>query len=475
MITLTQYPTTPALSREPILVGLKGNKMYESLGSYAFLHLYINIGATIVAGDNFTLNYLDKSLLFMFVNTPDDSGTQYAVPPGGTITQPWTDNFLTEMQNNYYMMNDWTRSGYTFTFFQKTAINLTVENNIVSNSFGFSVVPGFAPVLRENYQLICNLYSETGKLIASESQSPTSDGNAIFDLSDYIFSQLLLTRQTVATIPWTGTSNFIKHPTHSAQFYIRYAETWDGIVRQMTKAPTFTALMATTRYSDMSFLTLQKTKSMAVDANERLFFYNKTARKIKLKSVVETNETTLMPVTIESFSASEGIYEIRANIVQTAAPPTESGYITGYRIFLTDEANNVICKSINYSIDYRYYRHQEYFVYRNRLGGYDLLRCVGRTVSEGKIDRETFEDETKTRYNYSNVIEQIFTANTGSISAETIHDLDELLLSAEVYWLRENVLTPIIITQKKGEKLTDDQRRFNLSFEFSIAKKQLMQ
>lgn len=114
-------------------------------------------------------------------------------------------------------------------------------------------------------------------------------------------------------------------------------------------------------------------------------------------------------------------------------------------------------------------------MYRNRLGGYDLLRCVGRMVSEGKIDRETFEDETKTRYNYSNVIEQIFTANTGSISAETIHDLDELLLSAEVYWLRENVLTPIIITQKKGEKLTDDQRRFNLSFEFSIAKKQLMQ
>jgi len=473
MITVNSYPNAVVPAGNQVLLDITGDDMYSQTGSKANFILIINEGETIVAGDSLTIAWAEESITITFEISPDGSGLQYY---SGVIDSAWKSGFFALLENNYLINRDFILYGIQFTHRETGDVGLNVSADI-TNILAIlpSVTAGADSIIRDNYQLICQILTLEA-MVGEEAITPDSDGNAVFDVSEYILSFLENQRLTKFTYPW-GSSVFVKHPTHKLAFKLKYAEKYDGQVQQLVNGAFITALMAGGNAHNSTTLTnkfLTNTpaiKKISANCPERLYFYNETGRTVNLQSKKYFSSGSTLTETVGSASLQAGqVYEINADILGSAVP--DAGTVVKYDLWLATPDGTSISETKTFLIDYRYYRNTDYFYFLNSLGGYDLLRCTGRRENTQVIERQEFEDEDRNRRQYYNVMEETYTANTGSISSDMEAWLNDFMLSRDVYWIRDGAAVPVIITSKKKTPTQDDQRRFNLSFDFAIAKKQ---
>lgn len=472
MITVNSYPDAVVPAGNPVLLDITGDDMFSQTGSKANFILIIQEGETIVPGDSLTIAWAEESITITFEVSPNSSLQYYS----GIIDSVWKSGFFEFLENIYLINRDFSIFGIQFTHREPGDIGLNVSADI-TNILAIipSVTAGANSVMRDGYQLICQILTLEA-MIGEEAITPNSEGNAVFDVSEYVLSALENQRETTFTYPW-GSTVFVGHPTQKLAFKLKYAEKYDGEVQQLGNGDFIRALMAGGNAHNSTTLTNKfltnspAIKKISANCPERLYFYNETARTVNLQSKKYFTSGSTITETVGSAGLLSGqVYEINADILGSAVP--DAGTVVKYDLWLATPDGTSISETKTYLLDYRYYRNTDYFYFLNSLGGYDLLRCTGRRENTQVIERQEFEDEDRNRRQYYNVLEETYTANTGSISREMEAWLNDFMLSRDVYWIRDGEAVPVIITSKKKTPTQDDQRRFNLSFDYAIARKE---
>lgn len=470
MITINQYPNPVTMAGQNSILDVTGSQQYLAIGSKSFFVATFNIGQTIVSGDSFTISWLTHSLKIEFVTHPNESGSQYYIP-STTITQNWLDGFYIWLSDNYLISTYFEFNGIA-TYQSKENGLYTMAITAISNptAFSFFVAQGSDPVINADYKLICKVESPTFGELGDEIAYPDRQGNSAFNISAYLFSKLKRSRETNFNHIWAGASLFKAHPTHSLDFYLKFAESIDGNVGNVSRGDTHQALLGGQDFVSSNFLTTSPSpRKVSPNSPERLYFFNDADRTINLRVNRNSDTGTTINLLLESFVASANtVYEINANIFAGTSPV--DSVLVKYGLYLTDQNGTPITETKSYLVDYQYYRSEEYFMWLNGMGEYDTMRCTGRLQAKTLFDRSEFISQNNQRHQYNILREYAYTINTGSISLDEVNWLNDFLLSHEPYWISNGEALPISITTTATKYIKDDQRRFNVSFNFSLSK-----
>lgn len=480
-----KLPDPVVLSGNPVIVEKTSNNMYSEPGRKSQLYLTFAQGGVVLGNSNLQLSFAGIGINIVFKANPN--AWLFEFPTTNSINATWVNNFfnflksMPDLSLNYYLTKI---SDYVIVLEsdQKHAdYTIAPATNIAALTF--TNTPAITPVKRPGFRIHCIASTAAGSYIGHEVIVPNSAGKATFDMSDYLWTQIANQRSAVQGFNWPAkTLKIFAHASHSVDYNLLLSEEWEGKVRPGSHHTGYTALMggqSNLKISDGGsfysehiqqgkFLTqAPRVKTTSPKAPERLYYFNTATRTIVLKASKIYSDGTSATVTIGSLSAVAGrVYELDCSFSNFAQGELQT---EAYNIWLENSGSTVISEIFTFQVDHRYYDNEQHFIFRNSLGGYDCLRTTGRNLRSLEIDRETFENEDKMRSMLENIAETNYVANTGSITADTMRWLDDLMLSTEAYWLNFFRPLAIVINNKKKETVDDIQRRFNLTFEFSLA------
>jgi len=497
MITITKYPEPVVLAGNKVLVNATGTKMYSNAGQHSIFRIRCYLSEAITAGSSVTLSWGNKSVTIIFQGAnPDNS--PFIFSPTLAITQYWAEYFFQFLQNIYQFDADFILSldissgvyfDITFTSREKGS-NYTITSTPDVNLTFVNVQQGLDPVIRSGYQHIFQVKDTDGNIIGEEAITPDANQQSVFDTSEYLYNRLELNRAAVEGFSFPVQEDKIfERGAQALRFFVRYAEKWDQTVQTMYSGAICTALMGGlskvkeaeftaygTTFSallddEQFFLTWQPvTKRNSLSSTERLYFYNNANRTIYLKFKVYfydgTTSTTTNPdfLTIQAVVGKVYEFDTSAGFFPNPTSPIEK-----YEVWLETTDDERISEIRTYQVDYTFYRNEQHFIFRNSLGEFDTVRCTGRLKRQGEFNRETFTDDDNERHQLTNLIDATYSIETGSIPGDHARWLEDMMLSKEVYWLTQNQSLPIIVTNKKSTEQVDDQRRFNVSFDFALS------
>lgn len=337
-----------------------------------------------------------------------------------------------------------------------------------------------------NYALHCRVCKADDDTVIGEEMISAYYGGSkiIFDVSEYVFSYLKNNR--TSTLTHFTNSTYYLHSSHSFSFYLKYTFSIDGNIEGWWNGDICTAFLGGMSVSKINqhgtfngyFSGLLKpslswvpdNKLTSKSAIERFYFFNTAGSIAKIKFRLYFNDGSIQIINDTIiYGALSRVYEIDAGYRQ--AWDQFPSKIWKYQIWIADANDAQVTVSKTFIIDHSYYRNEQQFAFLNSLGAYDFIRCTGRLISKPTFERSEFEDEDRNRLQFLNIIENNYTANTGSVSLQIASWLDELFLSRQVFWLVDNAMMPVIITSSKKTQISDDQRRFNISFDFSLSQK----
>lgn len=341
-----------------------------------------------------------------------------------------------------------------------------------------------------NYKIVCEVYREDfGKIGEEIITTYAYQENIIFDASEYILADLEYNRNTNFTLNFTGGRVGFLHATHARKYYLKYAEIINYETGDFETGSTITALLGgISEYkinkhgtfnnyfkawqSEQPFLnrSMHWEKIISKTTPERLFFLNKETRSMQIEYYLKFTDNSSDLILSESFSSDEG----QVTEIDVSYKPDWDDYslpVKYYLVTLWDASvGDYVSLAKKYILDNRHYRNEEYFIYRNGMGGYDTFRFTGRLTHKANFTRSIFQDVNRVTRNYQNILNDDYIINTGSISKDDVAVIEELFLSCEVFWIKENIAVPVVINSKKKTPTTNDQRRFNVSIDFTIAK-----
>lgn len=484
-MNISKQPDPLVLTGNEVPLHVTGSNMYVSLGRKAWALLSFVTGQTVAAESYITLAWGVLSLTITFKASPAAGGWEFR---SGTVNAQWISDFTELLRSHYELERDFNiqPGAQIYARTNSAAFTIGVVTTVASAALTVHTRTGIDPVIREGYQLVCQVRTFPGNAtIGEDAITPGSNQKAEFDVSDYLNVNLELAREGLQNFTYPAQVQKIKtHAAHTMQFYLRYAEKWENQVQRMfTTLPCSAILGGLSRRKHWEFAAGNKTFYSHLTANnqfltwqpaskvtglrtpERMYFYNSASRSILLKSTKRYTDGTSSTVTLYTRSCEVGVVEIDCSFANFASGTVK---IEQYDIWL--ESGGVrISETRSFVPDYRYYRNEDHLVFRNSLGGYDTLRCTGRRTSLPEFDRETFEDDNKLMQALENLITSKFELNTGSLDADAAAWLDELFLSREVFWITGGRLITILITGNKKNPTTDDQLRFSFDIEFRFS------
>lgn len=493
MITINKYPEQVSLAGNDIIIKATGTNMYSENGRVSRLLAYFTAGATVSNGTQFTLSWGSQTITIKFKSVPDNSGYQFWSV--ASINSDWMNRFYSFLQQIYILDKDFelvcsTSPSYIITIQSrvKDAIfTIAVTDNTVS-AVTFVNQSGVSPIIRTGYQLIFQVKnSDTNVILGEEAITPDQYQKAEINIAEYLMNAIEMSRSQERgfTFPAVSEKMFL-HASHSLNYFVRYAEKWDLQVRGLASTISRIAFagglskLKASEFEDYGssfngmleeesfFLTWQPVaKRTSLSSPERLYFFNVMAQQIYLRAKVYFYDNTTSDVLIDQISGSaNSIYELDTS---PAIFPRPVSPIEKYEIWVSNAALDVLSEVRTYNMNYTYYRNEQFFLFRNSLGGYDTARFTGRLKRQPEIEREIFMNEDNERSQLSNLMDAVYVSESGSIPGDHARWLEDMMMSREVYWLLNSRAIPIIVSNKKLDPVTDDQRRFNLTFDFSVA------
>ena len=504
MITIDSYPDTICLAGNKQLVEATGNKMYTNPGAYATLHLYFGEDEAIVNGSYITLSWGVNTITIYFRTTLMGTGYEYLATAG--MNDGWLTGLCNYLRTIYALDGDFTFV-YDLNQFvikikakeKSSDSSLVIVENIATASLTYYNSAGVTPVTRDGFRLLFQLFRSTNgnlvddenELLGEEAITPDALQKVTFDMSEYLWNALDKLRSGAPGFNYPIQSDKIwEHQEQVLQYFIRYAEMYDSFTEPLASVDSIKyALMGGlskmkekefTSYGttfvqmledEMFFLTWAPiSKVTSTSTPERLYFfltYN-TIIFLYAKCYFEDG-TSSADILIDDFDASQGyVYELD---VSSVIFPESTSPINYYEIWLvndTEQAGNM-SEVRTFVMYHNQYRSVNNFMFRNSQGGYDKLRCTGRLHRHPEIERDLFTDGDNERKVMTGLMDPKYTISTGSLTGDEARWLEDFMISTEHYWLLNNRSVPIIITSKKMTQLSDDQRRFTLTFEFSVS------
>lgn len=220
------------------------------------------------------------------------------------------------------------------------------------------------------------------------------------------------------------------------------------------------------------FLTLQpRQKLISVNQPERLFFIHASNHDseelLYLKArIIYTNRQSL--ISTGSFdNRVTDVLEIKTDYfsLNLNTFDSDSDPIIEYSVWLEDSLNSVISEEFTYIIDRRVFNNERFIIFRNRLGGYDCVRCFGNKSIDFEFEH-TIANSVLHYQKTSTDATEIHKLNTGYISVDANKYIQEIFESQEVYEIDNDTFYFIILKNDKTEAFADDKFIYNQTFEY---------
>ena len=481
----------------PMELILNTDNMLSDAGSQAVFDLaFTDIDETISHVISF--GWQDTSVGFILVADPDDSGTQLPVANTGEALAAWLIRLAFAFTSNYYIERDFVVSvvdGTTVRFTAKEkgeAYTVAVYENYMSNCTPAST-PGEDVVARSYYNLLIRLFeaNDSGQVFLGEDRiAPDSSGDARFDIHE------LLKGSLTPEFTWPDNSQTVIYERDNfiQRYQIRYAENYDRQVRIVKGlGQDYYAILGgfdykmlaalngrTYSFSDFittfkAFLTWQPISKLINSSQpEKLFFfmYAKDATltvKVKINYTDGTNSTHDV---FQQMFVQYQVYELLTGVTALDLGQYSAKTIKSYEYWLEDSQGDPVSHIRTYIVDWREYRFERIFLFRNSFGAYDVFRAIGGKKSFNEYERMILErniSDFSVTEQYKILETQNFEVNTGFVDKSTKNWLRELLLSEEAYEVIGEYLFPILIQNKKTAMFNDLDSLHDLTIKYKYA------
>lgn len=389
---------------------------------------------------------------------------------------------------------------------QSTNIILTTRSGEVPtielgkcNSITLSLNSTYAgtPAVANSGRWLCNLEKVgTNKLIGPIESVPIPSGtgytgetifNAAYLLSknkksffnfpntSKLFAHNILEQYTPHIFLQEGIPSATMHYAKGNSFYSLPGTLSDTRLAALnSSANTFADLLTT---SKMFLSWRSNNRETDIYMPQRLYFIAQESGTYSLKVKKWYTEDfaplieTLSSITVTAFQTIEvccGWADVRSG--HDAAP------LRYYEVWLEKNATEV-SEHRRFILDYNYYQYARYFLYRNALGAYDIIRTTGKlkqildikkVISRISLPNDFTEQNAKTRQ-LSDSASIKYAINSGYIESTELIELQDFLRSGEVYWLRNGTLVGVQVSEKEYELPTDDDDFNSIPFEIELA------
>lgn len=458
--------------------------------------------AVALVNEYFDLLLFGETVRFTCKAAPDNSGVQFHDNTLAASLNDWVALVATDLQKNYLISR----------YYNVTVLNnsITIEAKLAGSDYsmeftagaGIDVVPdesaktGVDRAIREFYYVVVLLWA--GSEFVQEFLLNVDDaGLAECDISN------LLQPFVSQDFQWPESdANFIYDRSAAIKsFYFRYGERWgDGDYRAMTLSSTYYVMhggvswMQQAKYnSDVSsywaklqynkyFLSWAPlTRYIGTAEPVKLYFINHTAAtslKLKAKLYTASSNSTITIDTVAGI-ADKAMYEMILSPAKVAYAGLNDETLVKIEVWMDNQADVRVSEIRTFIIDYTRYENTRYFIFRNSLGAFEVLRTTGLMTKGNNYSRESdsislasdYTSKDREEISVKNTEQQKFVVAMGWLSRFANADeyrnwLRDFSLSREVYQAIGNTLKPIRITSDNLEHGKDGDNLKPFMFEF---------
>lgn len=488
-LEITKHPDSICLADSEMFFVVKSANFKQNNGSHAITDLLFPQLPT--EGDFFTLFCDDFSEKFTFVETPDESGNQIS-----SNNPDWDNlrmNLLAHLQGNYFINKyfdlSWITAEHKLRFTSKEAISITLEledQSTTGTDLSANGSGGSAAQYRNNYRLDASL----DILKHEESLIPSIDDlQASFD-----FTKLLGLKGSF-TFP-ENEITFTSMPDMLKAYQFNVAENIDGeyskiygigqrhvlsggiSIKELAALDSDNSSWWTKQQASKRFLTHQP-DGQVVDLNStlKLYFLNLNQGNSKLVVSYSTSEGSVnLPESVFDNLDAYTVYEI---IISPALLLASLGdnvvNVQSFNVSVKDSSNTALTEKRTYYMDWRYQEFRREVLFMNSFKCFETLRFTGKASHSFELESSTSQHVTKyadlNQLRRSGVkLSDPFTINTGWLpSAIVLEYMQELLLSPEIYEIRNGRLYPLILLTSKVNTRTDGEYNYSLDLKFVSA------
>ncbi len=512
MIQIEKNPPDFGFSGNPMIFKVISDNEYTTQGSKADLVLAA-YSKDESENHGFTIEFDDKSLVFVSKATPDESGLQYpSATPSDTLAT-WVEKVVEALRSNYYLSVNFDISADTsdpsvayIGIVAKVAgdrYSITYTNN--SSPFVMDdLSSGEDPVTRENFAIVASIWDKYYQKIAEDIKPVDSNGNATFDFSEYLSAFLDQVQAPRFTFPEIADVFLKSFDTFIMQYYSTFAEKYSGAIRKMVYDDARFAIPGGLSRESLVYYNSLSTDFFAIASNfqrfltwaplskltnfhvpEKLYFlipdkpaYAQLRLIVHITYTDGTTETHLATSLIDATPLS--VFECMVghdHLKLADIHPAKT--VSNYKVYLGDENDNRISEVRTFEIDSIFYEHERVFIFENSFGrAYDVVRFTGQCDFTLEMEHSTGILDDGQDFTFFNPTNRKFSAkeaqkmktSSGWVSREMKEYLRELLLSRKVYEIKDGLLYPVIITnQKISSFLKDGEYLYSLELEYDRA------
>lgn len=373
--------------------------------------------------------------------------------------------------------------------------DFTTEATFVVNDFKFwfSKNPIYLalaaedPGTKQNLTFICKLFVESSyesdvyTKIADMEQPADENGETVFRL------EKLLDAYVSSQLPGYNQAAISRAENIFSRYYVEFLEKYgDPAVESFTKQLTvsyvvlgglsFVENSANTFFSsylpsNKPFLSWQPlTKKVFGNQQEFLYYIVDSFDTTEIKLMVEVTDDQDNTEELEIASLDSGINRYEVYILPAGYSQLDIegntalvDPIVSYKVYVKDQADNVVSEERNYVLDSDYFPYRKDFLFLNSMGGFDTLVCTGKTKTSLQTKQQSVEKILPYNYATSDFEKDILNKSgmqkmdfsTTYISKQLAERLQDFLISPEVYLLENNRFIRVEI-QAQTYKVDDE-------------------
>jgi hypothetical protein len=442
----------------------------------------------ISAGSSFNLIINDVTYTFTYAATPVLTDRQYSTDLFAclSVTAVLVRYFVvTKAGNTIYLT---TRSG------EIPSIELGDCTNIVLT---FNKSYSGMPKIAENSRWLLGLQKNgSSKLIGPIESLPSATGNGFTGEISFNVS-LLLPKSRRGFYNFPNTAKMFLHSIlekYTPQVFLQ--QNIPAVLKDYVAGTTFYCLpgkLSETRLASMN--SASKSFADVLNSSKMFLSWRNISRQTdiyspqKLYFIAQSAGTYVLKVQKWYVDGSAPVIEQLATISAAAYQTIEvccawsdvrtvndNAALRDYEVWI-EKAGIAVSEKRHFEIDYNYYQFARYWLYRNSLGAYDIIRTTGKakqvldvvkSISRVSLPNDFTEQNASTRQ-LSDSASIKYNINTGYEEAALSIEYQEFLRSGEVYWIRSGTLAPVQVSAKAYDILTDDDDFPFLEFEVELA------
>lgn len=474
--------------------------LFESVGSKA--EVILSWTAVAIADEYFDLLLKGETVRFTCKAAPDNSGNQFHNNSLSATLNNWVVLVAADLRKNYLIARyyDVVVVGNAIT------LNAKEEGDDYSQEFtagaGIDVTAtetnktGTNKIRRPFYGITVLLYCNN-EFVTELVLNVDSNGLAKVDVADLLKSYL------AQDFEWPESDVDFIFARASAIFpwYFRFGEKWgDADYKALTLSDTYYVMLggvswmqqakynyegssywAKLEYNKYFLSWAPMTRIIGPAEPVKLYFVNHTAAtSLKLKAKLysaTTNET----ITIDTIAgvADKAMYEMVLSPAKVGYAGLAGQTLVKIEAWIDNESDIRISEIRTFILDYSRYEHTRYFIFRNSLGAFEVLRSTGLMTKSNEYNREMaaiavdsdYTSKDREEISVSNLEQQKFTLAIGWLNRYGNADeyrnwLRDFSLSKEVYQAIGNTLKPIRLTSTNLAQGKDRDSVTGFMFEF---------